>query len=678
MDAGVRLLGPPAVRAGGTWIALRPTKPHALLAYVAHRRGCVRRAELAALLWPEADARHAGADVRQALSSLARGPFGALVGRDRDGVWLDAESDFALFCRAVVERRWPAALDLHGGPLLEGFEVDGAEEFSAWLAGERTAVADEWRRACRALAREASAAGRHDDALALADRVLRVDPIDEVVAREAMAAAVAAGDTGGARRRYLALERTLERELGVAPEPATQALHERLVVARGPPAPPPRVGRPPKLVGRERALSDLVALLRRSDVRLVTLVGPAGIGATTLAEALVADFGGAFRDGVVVVRLEGIAGPDAVARALARAAHVALEPSEPTLPQVRSALAARRALVFLDGFEGHLAEVATVGALLRGTVDPRLLVTARRPLGLADEQVVHVAPLATAPVAPRAGALSGPTLSPAAELFLHGARRRLPPLDTRGLDVVAVEHIAALLHGHPLAIELAAAWIDVGGLEGLGSRLRVRFPNGPCAADLDRGTPVRALLDEVWQRLAPGDRAAWARLAVLPGSLDRVVARDVAGTGWRGLRRLIDRAVLRRRGDRLELHGRLRCFGRERAAAEGLVEPAWRAATGVWRTRIAQEFDPCSGRRLPVHPHDLEQVLGVWARAVDRGDVAVVADLVRGLVDALRRSGRGAEGAALVRGAVARLRAEPAGPARDLALMRAGPLLTGG
>jgi len=672
MDAGVRLLGPPAVRAGGSWVALRPTKPHALLAYVAHRRGHVRRAELAALLWPEADARHAGADVRQALSSLGRGPFAALLGRDRDGVWLDAESDFARFCRAIVERRWSAAVDAHGGPLLEGFEVDGAEEFSAWLAGERSAVADEWRRACRALAREASAAGRHDDALALADRVLRVDPLDEVVAREAMAAAIASGDSSGARRRYLALERLLERELGVAPEPATRVLHDHLVVARGPPPPLPRVGRPPKLIGRERALADLVALLRRPDVRLLTLVGPAGIGATALAEALVADFGGAFRDGVVAAHLEGIAGPDAVARALARSARVALEPSEPALPQLTTAWRARRALILVDGFEAHVAGVATVGALLAGTVEPRLLVTARRPLGLPDEHVVQVPPLAGCAVAALAGADPGPTLSPAAELFLDAARLRLPPLDARGLDVVAVERIATLLGGHPLAIELAAAWIDVGGLDGLEARVRRLAGDGaaPCC-------DVHALIDATWQQLPPGDRTAWARLAVLPGSLDRVVARDVAGTGWRGLRRLLDRSVLRRRGNRFELHALLRCFGRQRARADGLDEAAWRAATSIWRARVAQEFDPCSGRRLPVHPHDLEQVLGVWAWAVDRGEVSVVADLVRGLTDALRRSGRGAEVAALVRGALAGLRGAPAGPARDLALMRVGPLLTG-
>ena len=83
MDVGVRLLGPPAVRVDDAWVPLRPTKPHALFAYLAYRGAPVRRAELAVLMWPDADAEHAFADVRQVLRSLRREPFGEVFGRDR-------------------------------------------------------------------------------------------------------------------------------------------------------------------------------------------------------------------------------------------------------------------------------------------------------------------------------------------------------------------------------------------------------------------------------------------------------------------------------------------------------------------------------------------------------------------------------------------------------------------
>jgi len=120
MDVAVRLLGPPAVRVDGAWVPLRPTKPHAAFAYLAYRGAPVRRAEVAALMWPDADAEHAFADLRQALRSLRCEPFGELLERDRGTVWLDVGSDVAAFRSSVAERRWADALACPRGPLLGG------------------------------------------------------------------------------------------------------------------------------------------------------------------------------------------------------------------------------------------------------------------------------------------------------------------------------------------------------------------------------------------------------------------------------------------------------------------------------------------------------------------------------------------------------------------------------
>jgi DNA-binding SARP family transcriptional activator len=223
----VRILGPPAVCVAGAWLPLRSTKPHALFAYLAYRDAPVRRAEMATLMWPDADPEHAQCDVRQALSNLCRGPFGAFIGRDRTGVWLCGECDVHAFRAAVAEGRWGDAFALHAGPLLLGFEIDDADEFSAWLASERSVVAGDWRRVCRALGREAVEAGCHDDAQRYADLLVAADPVDERAVREAMKAAMAAGDRLGARRRFEELSARLEAEFGLAPEPTTWAVYER-------------------------------------------------------------------------------------------------------------------------------------------------------------------------------------------------------------------------------------------------------------------------------------------------------------------------------------------------------------------------------------------------------------------------------------------------------------------
>ena len=695
MDVGVRLLGPPAVRVADAWVPLRSTKPHALFAYVAYRGVRVRREEAASLLWPDADAEHAHADLRQALRSLSRSPIGPLFERDRGAVWSIAGSDVPEFRRAAAERRWADALALHRGPLLEGLELDDAGEFSDWLELERTAVAETWRRACRASCREAAAADRHDEALALADALLRADPLDEAAVRDAMRSATALGDRRGATLRFDAFARRLDEEFGMRPEPATVELRARLAQVAAaipdrrddPPAPrspratptaapsalvslASRVGRRRAVIGREAEIAGLVERMADPEVRLVTLLGPGGIGKTALAAAALAELGPSFPDGVFVVPLEDRSGPEAVARSAARAAGVGLRSDTPALPQLLEGLDGRRVLLVLDGFERLLEQVDAVDALVRGTVGPRLLVTSRRRLRLSTEVVVEVEPLATG---------IGPP-SPAGRLFRRVAARRLTPAATRALDPAAVERVAEQLGGHPLALELAAMSLDALGLAGLETELRTSW--APLHSDETDRSPrrrdVRAVIEEAWNRAPPEDRAAWTRLSLMPGSLDRAVAAEVAGNGWRGLRHLLDRGVLWQRGDRLAMHALLARFGRERAEEDpGVADAAWSAALGAWRTRVAQEVDPRTGRRVQLHLDDLEQALGAWSWGLAHGAWEALAEMAIGLFRALEAERAAAEVAATAQEAVEALGAAERGDGRgrgqgrDLATLRA-------
>ena len=150
MDVGVRLLGPPAVRVADTWVPMRPTKPHALFAYVAYRGVRVRREEAASLLWPDADAEHAHGDLRQALRSLSRGPFGPLFERDRGAIWLTVDSDVPEFRRAAAERRWVDAAAARrlgalawGNPALEVEVWPDARRLLGLAPSEAPAPSDE-------------------------------------------------------------------------------------------------------------------------------------------------------------------------------------------------------------------------------------------------------------------------------------------------------------------------------------------------------------------------------------------------------------------------------------------------------------------------------------------------------------------------------------------------------
>jgi len=687
MELGVRVLGAPEAIAEGAWRPLTSTRPHAALAYLAVRGGLVRRAEVAALLWPDADAQHAQVGLRQLLRRLDRGPFGALIGRDRSGLWLLCDSDAIIFRRAIAELRWADAVDVHPGSLLHGFEIDDADEYAAWLASERATVAEDWRRACRALMAAAAAEGRLGDAARYADMLTRADPLDEHAVREAMRAAAAMGDKRGVERRYDALVALLERETGLAPEVETQELWAHLArpvsasvgtCSAGPPAPIDggRTTRERRAVfGREDAIAELVERLGDRETRLVTLLGPGGVGKTTLAAALVAELRSIFADGARIVSLEGVKGPDAVALAIAQAYDVELTSGALPARQLGRALDGRRALLVLDGFELHLDQVLTVDELLRRAPSLRLLVTSRVRLHHSQEIVVEVDPLATQ-ATPRRAAVATPAagVSPAAQLFLRAAAARLPLQVVRRLDLEVVERVVEALGGHPLAIEIAASWIDVVGLEGL--EVQVQASWAPLQSeDVDRPPrrrDVRAVVQEAWEGLTTDERCAWARLAVMPGSVDRAVAAEVCGSGWRGLRCLLDRALLRHDGERFMLHPLLARFGREQARAAGLEDAAWGAAARVWRSRIAQQVDLRSGRRVRVHVDDLEQALGAWRWALAARDWAALADMAVGLSRALDGRMRWREAAALGRDAVERLLAAR-GRDRDVALARLWP-----
>jgi len=674
MEARARLLGPPAVHVRGGWVSLKPGRADAVVAYLARRGAPVRRGEVAALLWPNSAAPQASNNLRQAVRTLSMRPLEPLLGRDRERLWFDASSDVATFEDALRDGRWGDAAATYRGTFLDGFELDDADEFASWLASERSALAERWRHACLTLIDEAEQRGDHAAALELADRVLRADPLDELAVRRAITAATGLGDRLGARRRLDAFRTLLERELGVEPEAATVAMLERAEGALGELQPsssqqvatsPPIVDDPGhrlrmdafahagrRIVGRVDVLAALHERLVTGTERLVTLLAPGGMGKTAVAAAFVDRAAATFPDGVVHVNLEGVADHDGVAPAVANAARIRLDGSAPMLPQLIANLAPRRALLVVDAFERHLEGVGVLDALLRASGSVvRLLVTSRERLRHTWESVVEVGPLGMADSDPS----SGQVPSDAARLFLAVAGWRPEALsdDERTL----VERIAMLLGGAPLALELAAAWTDVMPLDALSRELERSWEllSSDEVDRADRHRDVVAMIRETWERLGTDDRAAFARLAVLPGTLDRRVALEVAGTGWRGLRRLLERAVLRRVGDRLELHALLARFGRDRARELGLEDAAWDAALAAWHEHAAVEVDPTTGRYRPLEGDDLTQVAGVVRRALVRREWSAVADLAFPVLLGLLRASRVPERRSLVVDAIAAL-----------------------
>ena len=245
------------------------------------------------------------------------------------------------------------------------------------------------------------------------------------------------------------------------------------------------------LLAREHELRALTALLGREDVRLVTLLGPGGVGKTRLALAVAAAARDAYTDGVYFVSLAPVREPEVLPLAVAQALGVAPAGKQTPFDALSAWLYERQVLLVLDNFEHLLSEAVVVANLLVASPGLAVLATSREPCGCGGSRI-HAPPLATGAETREAGAEG----SPAARVFAHYARAVRPEFAITVENAAAVEAICARLDGLPLALELAAARIRLFAPAQLLERLTPRLPilvNGARDAPVrHRGWPRRS------------------------------------------------------------------------------------------------------------------------------------------------------------------------------------------
>ncbi|MFD7990322.1 BTAD domain-containing putative transcriptional regulator [Streptomyces mexicanus] len=434
------------------------------------------------------------------------------------------------------------ALDLWRGEALEDFgDAPFARLHRNRLTELRLAVVED-----RIEADLATGAG--PDLVPELETLVAVHPLRERLRGQLMRSLSAAGRQADALATYEEARRLLARELGIDPGPYLAEAH--LAVVRGETDPVRRRAAAPaarprtnlraqvtRFVGREQEMAEIGRLFDRS--RLLTLVGPGGVGKTRLAAEAAARLTEDMPDGVWMVELASVIDPSDVPQTVVttlglRAGGLIAGPvggaSDP-LERLTQALRDKRLLLVLDNCEQVVDSVAgLVDGVLAACAQVRVLATSREPLGIVGEQLIQVMPL---PLPDRTTPLETVLDSPAIRLFGERAAAGRPPFRVTRDNVAVVLDICRALDGLPLAIELAATRIRSMSPEQIRSRLDDRFVllSAGSRTVLPRQRTLHAVVEWSWDLLSAGERELAARLAVFRsgaflGAVERVAADD--------------------------------------------------------------------------------------------------------------------------------------------------------
>lgn len=572
--------------------SLSGDRPISLLAYLLlHRHTAVSRQHLAFTLWPDSSDSQARANLRNLFYTLRQTLPDADTYLAADSMTLQWRSDAPLaldvaeFEAALAaahtadseadKQHWlETAVALYKGDLLPG-------NYDDWIIPRREALRHTFLEALHQLMRLLEAANELRPAAAYGQRLLQNDPLDETAYVQLMRLHALSGDRAGVRRLYDACVSTLQRELDVEPSPTTQAAFEQLLRLEAPaasieskarptvapirPSPLPIPATP--FIGREAELAQVAERLADPTCRLLTIVGPGGIGKTRLALQTAVGHRPVFADGVGWVSLAALQTADQLTAAIAEALHYRLSGTVNAEAELIHVLGTKEMLLVLDNFEHLLTAADFLTRLLQQTTAVKLLVTSRQALELQEEWRFDLGEFSL-PDTMTAEALAQ---NSAVQLFVQSARRVSSTFTPTDADFPAIVRICQQVGGMPLGIELAAAWLRLLSCAEIAEEIKnsldflaVSLRNVP-----PRHRSLRAVFDHSWNLLALDEQQILMKLAIFQGGFSREAAAHVGGAELPQLSALVDRSLVQRTAvGRYHLHNIIRQYANNHLQAD--------------------------------------------------------------------------------------------------------------
>jgi predicted ATPase/transcriptional regulator with XRE-family HTH domain len=319
---------------------------------------------------------------------------------------------------------------------------------------------------------------------------------------------------------------------------------------------------PTIFVGREVELTEIDVLLDDPACRLLTLVGPGGIGKTRLAMQVAADCAEQFDDGVYFVPLEPLDSPEFIVSTIADVLSFRFSPGVDPSQQLLQFLGEKALLLVLDGFEHLLDGVELLTQILQAARDVKLLVTSREVLNLQEEwrYPIHGLQYPETEEAEQPGAYS------AVQLFLQRAGQVKGNLALAD-EQAAVVRVCQLVEGMPLALELASTWAKTLPTHEIALEIQrnLDFLSTSLRDIPQRHQSITAVFAQTWGRLTAEERRVFSALSIFSGGFRREAAEAVVGVSMRVLSYLVDKSLLTHEPNgRYQMHELLRQYAQTR------------------------------------------------------------------------------------------------------------------
>jgi predicted ATPase/DNA-binding SARP family transcriptional activator len=620
----IYLFGPPRIVLEDNPVSTDRRKAIALLSYLVVTRKWHTRETLATMFWPEYPASKSYAYLRRTIWELNKMLGDGWLTIERDQLawnrWGSTLLDVAEFHRLIESygredsseeclSSLAAAAGLSHGGFLAGFSLPDAPGFDEWQFFQAESLKNQRLTILERLSVGYSSISRDQQALEFAQQWVLLDPLNENGQRWLMVLYGKLNQRAAALRQYETFQKSMQ-QIGLAPQAKTTALFNDIKYgvlscsttrqldnpsspatfsfAGATPKTYPSTGSvsaptfpqatlpvpPTPFIGRSEEVEEIDLLLNDKACRLLTLLGPGGIGKTRLAIQVASHQMERFVDGIHFISLASVTEDESILPAIARVLRFAFdETAGPVRDQLLDYLRYKNLILILDNFE-HLVNESAVGLpsdILATSQATKILVTSRTRLNIPGEQVFTVGGMGFPGGVNGKETIESLETYSAIRLFVQSGRRVNKDFHLDANNQRPIIKICQMLLGLPLGIELAAAWVEL--LEPDTILAEMQKSLDFLASDQqnipERQRSIRAVFETTWSLLPDEERAAFLKQSVFQAGFSRQAAEQVTRSSLRTLVSLVNKSLLQRTSsERFTIHELLRQYALERLQAD--------------------------------------------------------------------------------------------------------------